>query len=64
VPPPEGTNDVALLDMGIKEVLHTTGTRMTTAFGSGWSAKSLDEIFQVWDMDKESNPTVLLSDKK
>ena len=64
VPPPEGTNDVALLDMGIKEVLHTTGTRMTTAFGSGWSAKSLDEMFQVWDMDKESNPTVLLSDKK
>jgi len=45
-------------------VLHTTGTRMTTAFGSGWSAKSLDEIFQVWDMDKELNSTVLLSDKK
>lgn len=50
-PPPEGTNDAALLDLGIKEVLHGTGTKMTTALGSGWSAKSLDEIIQVWGMD-------------
>lgn len=57
VPSPEGTSNAALLDMGIKEVLHTTGNRMTTAFGSGWSAKSLDEIIQVWGIDKESNST-------
>lgn len=57
VPSPEGTSNAALLDMGIKEVLHTTGNRMTTAFGSGWSAKSLDEIIQVWGVDKESNST-------
>lgn len=48
VPPPEGTNDAALLDLGIKEVLHGTGTKMTTALGSGWSAKSLDEIVRIW----------------
>lgn len=46
--PPEGTDDAALLDLGIKEVLHGTGTKMTTALGSGWSAKSLDEIIHVW----------------
>ncbi|KXN83985.1 Anaphase-promoting complex subunit 1 [Leucoagaricus sp. SymC.cos] len=51
VPPPEGTSDAALLDLGIKEVLHGTGTKMTTALGSGWSAKSLDEIIHVWGLD-------------
>ncbi|KAF5353340.1 hypothetical protein D9756_008086 [Leucocoprinus leucothites] len=55
VPPPEGTNDAALLDLGIKEVLHGTGTKMTTALGSGWSAKSLDEIIQVWSVGGPGN---------
>ncbi|KAG6908477.1 hypothetical protein DXG01_004480 [Tephrocybe rancida] len=46
--PPEGTNDSAALDLGIKEVLHGAGTKMTTALGSGWSVRSLDEIINVW----------------
>lgn len=50
LPPPEGTNDAAALDLGIKEVLHGTGTRMTTAFGSGWSVRSLDEIIETWNV--------------
>jgi anaphase-promoting complex subunit 1 len=56
IPPPEGTNDAALLDLGIKEVLHGTGNKMTTALGSGWSAKSLDEIIQVWGRESISAP--------
>ncbi|KAJ3566722.1 hypothetical protein NP233_g6827 [Leucocoprinus birnbaumii] len=53
VPPPQGTDDAALLDLGIKEVLHGTGTKMTTALGSGWSAKSLDEIIRRWGVGGE-----------
>ncbi|KDR78406.1 hypothetical protein GALMADRAFT_224779 [Galerina marginata CBS 339.88] len=48
VPPPEGTSDAQGLDLGIKEVLHGTGTRMTTALGSGWSVRSLNEIIEAW----------------
>ncbi|KAK7027346.1 Anaphase-promoting complex subunit 1 [Paramarasmius palmivorus] len=48
VPPPEGTDDVAALDLGIKEVLHATGTKMTIALGTGWSARSIDEIVETW----------------
>jgi anaphase-promoting complex subunit 1 len=48
VSPPEGTSDAALLDRGIKEVLHSTGTQMTTTMGTGWSVRSLDEIVQAW----------------
>lgn len=58
VPPPEGTNDAEVLDLGIKEVLHGTGTKMSTAFGSGWSAKSLDEIIQVWGMDVATDTSI------
>ncbi|THV06211.1 hypothetical protein K435DRAFT_960693 [Dendrothele bispora CBS 962.96] len=47
-PPPEGTNNGALLDTGIREVLHATGTRLTTVLGSGWSVRSLDEILKLW----------------
>ena len=47
-PPPEGTSDAQGLDLGIKEVLHATGTRMTTALGSGWSVRSLNEIIEAW----------------
>jgi anaphase-promoting complex subunit 1 len=47
-PPPEGTSDAQGLDLGIKEVLHATGTRMTTALGSGWSVRSLNEIIDAW----------------
>ncbi|KAI0958209.1 hypothetical protein AcV7_004089 [Taiwanofungus camphoratus] len=49
VPPPEGTNNALILDQGIKEVLHTTGTQMTTAMGSGWSIRSLDDIIAAWN---------------
>jgi anaphase-promoting complex subunit 1 len=48
VPPPEGTLDGQALNVGIKEMLHATGTRMTAAIGSGWSVRSLNEIIQVW----------------
>ncbi|ESK85477.1 anaphase promoting complex subunit 1 [Moniliophthora roreri MCA 2997] len=48
VAPPEGTDDVAALDLGIKEVLHATGTKMTIALGTGWSARSIDEIVEMW----------------
>jgi anaphase-promoting complex subunit 1 len=48
VPPPKGTFDARALDQGIKEVLHGTGTKMTTALGSGWSVRSLNEIIANW----------------
>ncbi|KAJ7468501.1 hypothetical protein FB451DRAFT_1136619 [Mycena latifolia] len=44
LPPPDGTDDTAALGQGIKEVLHATGTKLTTALGSGWSVRSLNEI--------------------
>ena len=47
--PPEGSGgDGVALERGIREVLHATGTQMTTTLGSGWSMRSLDEILQVW----------------
>ena len=49
LPPPEGAaGDGVTLERGIREVLHATGTQMTTTLGSGWSMRSLDEILQVW----------------
>ena len=48
VPPPEGTDNEEALDLGIKEVLHTTGTRMATNVGTGWSVRSLNEIIDAW----------------
>lgn len=48
IAPPGGTPDRASLDQGIKEVLHATGTKMTTALGSGWSVRSLEEILDAW----------------
>ncbi|KAF9257772.1 hypothetical protein L218DRAFT_878559 [Marasmius fiardii PR-910] len=48
VGPPDGTDNVTALDMGIKEVLHYTGTKMTLALGIGWSARSIDEILETW----------------
>ncbi|KAJ6463351.1 hypothetical protein C8R45DRAFT_1220204 [Mycena sanguinolenta] len=47
-PAPEGTDDTATLEQGIKEVLHATGTKLTTALGSGWTVRSLNEILSVW----------------
>ncbi|KAF8172820.1 hypothetical protein K438DRAFT_1981304 [Mycena galopus ATCC 62051] len=46
--PPEGTADTVTLEQGIKEVLHATGTKLTTALGSGWTQRSLNEILSVW----------------
>lgn len=51
LPEPEGTTDVGALDLGIKEVLHATGSKMSTTFGSGWSVRSLDEIIKAWKVD-------------
>lgn len=49
-PPPGGTTDAVILDLGIREVLHATGTQMTTAMGSGWSIRSLDEVITAWNI--------------
>ncbi|KAJ3746045.1 hypothetical protein DFH05DRAFT_1442763 [Lentinula detonsa] len=46
--PPAGTSNSRVLESSIKEVLHSTGSRMTTALGAGWSTRSLDEIIKAW----------------
>lgn len=46
--PPEGTDDDAALELGIREVIHMTGTQMTTSLGNGWSVRSLDEVITAW----------------
>ncbi|KAF7297086.1 APC1-C domain-containing protein [Mycena indigotica] len=43
-----------LLEQGIKEVLHATGTKLTTALGAGWSMRSLNEIVSEWIVHVES----------
>jgi len=49
LPPPEGSGgDAAALERGVREVLHATGTQMTTTLGSGWAMRSLDEVLHVW----------------
>jgi len=45
VSPPEGS---LVLDVGIKEMLHATGIRLTAALGSGWSVRLLNEIIEAW----------------
>ncbi|KAK0216026.1 hypothetical protein IW262DRAFT_1276839 [Armillaria fumosa] len=51
---PEGTFDARLLDEGIKEVLHATGSTMATSLGTGWSVRSLDETVELWkDMQQQ-----------
>jgi anaphase-promoting complex subunit 1 len=47
-PPPEGTQDERALNVGIKEVLHAAGTKMSAALGSGWTVRSLDEMGVAW----------------
>ncbi|PPQ69054.1 hypothetical protein CVT24_000097 [Panaeolus cyanescens] len=47
-PAPDGTMDSGNLDNAIKEVLHTTGTKMTASLGTGWSVRSLDEVIESW----------------
>ncbi|KAL6308208.1 hypothetical protein BKA93DRAFT_725930 [Sparassis latifolia] len=49
MPPPQGTTDAMLLDKGIKEILHATGTQMSTTMGSGWAIRSLDEVIAAWN---------------
>ena len=50
VPAPNGTDRADILDMGIKEVVHTTGTGLIGTLGGGWSISSLDEIMESWDL--------------
>jgi anaphase-promoting complex subunit 1 len=50
LPYPEGTADAQRLDVGIKEVLHAAGTRMTSSLGSGWNTRSLHEIIEAWNV--------------
>ncbi|KAJ7754266.1 hypothetical protein DFH07DRAFT_1029824 [Mycena maculata] len=48
LPAPGGTDDTDALGQGIKEVLHATGSKLTSALGSGWSVRSLHEILEGW----------------
>jgi len=43
-----GNVHLGILDVGIKEVLRGTGTKMITAFGSGWSSPSLERVIDAW----------------
>jgi len=47
-PPPQGTTNAQALERGIKEVLHASGSKMTSALGSGWSMRSLEQVVQLW----------------
>ncbi|KAI0661437.1 hypothetical protein C8Q70DRAFT_1044010 [Cubamyces menziesii] len=47
-PAPAGTTNAEILDIGIKEVAHATGTQMTTAMGTGWTVRSLEEVMRAW----------------
>ncbi|KAI0743730.1 hypothetical protein C8Q80DRAFT_1272379 [Daedaleopsis nitida] len=48
LPPPHGTPNTAVLDQGLKELLHATGTQLSTTMGSGWTMRSLDEVIGAW----------------
>ena len=45
-------SDMRLLEEGIKEVLQTSGTQLTSTMGSGWSARSVNDIFTIWKQNK------------
>ncbi|EPQ55810.1 hypothetical protein GLOTRDRAFT_138586 [Gloeophyllum trabeum ATCC 11539] len=47
-PWPEGTDDVVLLDEGIKQVLYAAGSGITYSYGSVWATRSLDEVVRCW----------------
>src|SRR6266702_1306498 len=58
LPPPEGSGgDAAALERGVREVLHATGTQMTTTLGSGWAMRSLDEVLHVWRTGSAADQT-------
>jgi anaphase-promoting complex subunit 1 len=49
--------DGANMRAGVREVLHATGARMTSALGGSWSVRSLDEILDIWTSNNfVSNP--------
>ncbi|TFK85353.1 hypothetical protein K466DRAFT_190984 [Polyporus arcularius HHB13444] len=48
LPPPHGTSNTDVLDLALKELLHATGTQMSTTMGSGWTMRSLDEVISAW----------------
>lgn len=51
-PPPHGTKNLPVLDAGIKEVLHATGSQLTASIGNGWSTRSVEDIIATWEMDE------------
>jgi anaphase-promoting complex subunit 1 len=64
LPPPQGilssssdvnifatATDTKTLDNGIKEVVHSAGSKMINATGAGWSVRSLGEIIDAWKLD-------------
>ena len=47
-PTSKGPVRTEVLDVGLKELLHVTGTQMSTTIGSGWTIRSLDEVIAAW----------------
>jgi anaphase-promoting complex subunit 1 len=49
-PPPQGTGEKEVLELGIKQVVMTTGMKLMsgTMGGLAWSTRSVDEIFDLW----------------
>ncbi len=52
---PQGTKDESIVDEGIKEVLHATGTQIAASLGSGWSIRSVEETFGIWSQGDKSD---------
>ena len=48
LPTSRGQLSTEVLDQGLKELLHVTGTQMSTTVGSGWTIRSLDEVIAAW----------------
>lgn len=59
-PPPDGVpaDNTRPLEVGIREVLHATGTRMTQGLGTGWDGRSVDEIIAAWQDTGDSREGV------
>lgn len=52
--PRHGTQHTAILEAGMKEVLHAAGSKMTSSMGAGWSIRSVEEILATWSMEDNS----------
>ena len=55
---PHGAN-VAVLDAGIKEIFHATGSQLSAAVGKGWSIQSVEDIIATWKIEDEAVAALL-----